>query len=165
MPKLSITHKIRFMTSDVSTFALRLIKQKTYSSFQLRAKLHSKFPEMSQEVESLVDHFCDIDLINDKRLGESIMDVLSNRGYGELKVKEKFFNKQLIYLQGSFRPYEKQSKDKLKQVLLVRFPSLLSLDKIDMKTKYKIMHFIYSRGFKTKLEDIVGENEDFQSNP
>ena len=127
--------------------ALKFIQARMMSRFDLEKKLKKKYPDEGGYISQILDEMERVELINDKRYTEQLVNHLIQRPIGRLKIKletrKRGLDEELV--EGILLNINYNEEEACKKAVEEKQKTLKETD--PRKRKHKLMNFLRNRGF------------------
>ena len=146
--KITKMKKMKSIYDKIWESALKAIQTRMMSRFDLEKKLKKKYPDERGYISQILDEMERVELINDKRYTEQLVNHLIQRPIGRLKIKLETRKRGLdpdlveaILLNVGYNEEENAKKAAEEKEKLLK-------ETDPRKRKHKLMNFLRNRGFR-----------------
>lgn len=131
--------------------AIRSLKSRSTSRFDLRRKLLQKYPGSDTEVDLVLNEMERVELINDKRYTEQYVHHLIQRPVGRMKIQNEARKKglDLDLVERTLLNLGYDEEQMVRDAAAQKIKTLHEPDK--RKRRQKMMNFLRNRGFRDAL--------------
>ncbi len=138
---------MRSMHDKIWESALKSIQVRQMSRSDLKRKLITKFADETAEIDLVLDEMERVQLLNDKRYAEQLINHLTQRPIGRLKLMNEARKRGLDsdMVQGLLVDLDYNEESMAKQAFEVKEKTISEDD--PRKRKQKLMMFMRGRGF------------------
>ena len=152
---------MKSIKNEIWSSSIQFIKIRAMSRSELRMKLNKKHSGENKLIEKVLNELEDIQLLNDKKYAEQLINHLIQRPIGQIKIyndcRKRGLNTDLVQalLMNTNYSEEKMAEKALEQKLISLRESNLR------KRNQKLMNFLKSRGFTSNvIYSVVSKNQD-----
>ena len=127
--------------------ALKAIQTRMMSRFDLEKKLKKKYPDEGGYISQILDEMERVELLNDRRYAEQLINHLIQRPIGRLKIKLETRKRRLDedLVEGILLNMAYNEEEACKKAVKEKQKTLKETD--PRKQKHKLMNFLRNRGF------------------
>lgn len=136
---------------QIWTSALNTLNARMVSSFELKRKLRIKFPDEEADIERVIDEMLQLQLLNDKKYTNQLVNHLIQRPIGRMKILNEARKRGLSAeeVEAALQDLGYDEESMVKEALESKQKLLKEED--PRKRKQKLMNFLRNRGFRDAL--------------
>lgn len=137
------------LSDKIWTHALRLLSLRMMSRFELKQKLLKKFSDSNSLIEVALDKLESLQLMNDAKYAEQLINYLIQKPIGRLKISIEFKKRGLDTDLASQLLQNSNYNEQEQAMVALSIKAANLKEKDPYKYKQKLMHFLKNKGFTT----------------